>query len=359
MLLWWTAENKTFGRTNNPYDLNRIAGGSSGGDAALLSAGGAIISVGSDIGGSIRIPACMTGIFGHKTSTGVIDSTGKYPPMPAARMPYFSLGPMTRFACDLKPMLKAMAGDDISKLSKIDDEVDFGSLTVYYMLDDEDPLKTRVPSQVKETILRVVFLLNKRFQCKVKQVCFKDFRYVTQMFLSCMSKTGGDPMIKLIHEGQEGELGVHSEFLKALLGFSSHTRHVTLFSLLQHYLPGPESKWCREGIAMKDKLTRELDSLLGDKGILLLPSYPGPPPSHGTTIPNNANIGYFTMLNLLGLPATQVPIGLDSSGLPLGIQVAAKKYNDHLTLEIACLLEKELGGWVPPAPFINHEVINP
>ena len=362
MLLWWTADNKTFGRTNNPYDLSRIAGGSSGGDCSLLSAGGAIISVGSDIGGSIRIPCCMNGVFGHKTTSGVIPVKGKYPDMPEKRLPYFSVGPMTRFACDLKPMLKAMAGEEhINRfLPNIDASVNFSDLNVYYLLDDEDPLKTPVPTQVKESILRVVFLMNKRFGCRVKQVFFPDFRHTTQMFLSCMSLTGGDKMIKLINEGLPGDLNVYTEFAKSLVGFSSHTRHVLLFSLLQHHLPSTDSDWVKKGVALKEKLESEVQKLLlgknNEQGILVLPSYPGPPPTHGTTIPNNPNIGYFTILNLLSLPATQIPIGLDGkTGLPLGIQVATNKFNDHLTIAVAELLEKELGGWVPPAPFIHHE----
>jgi fatty acid amide hydrolase 2 len=358
MLLWWTADNKTFGRTNNPYDLNRIAGGSSGGDASLLSSGGAVLAVGSDIGGSIRIPCCMNGVFGHKTTSGVIDAHGKYPPLPESRMPFFSLGPMTRFASDLRVMLKAMAGEEAIKkfLPDIDTKVDISSLNVFYMLDDEDPLKTRVPIQIKETILRVVHLLNKRFGCRVKQVTLKDLRYTTQMFLSVMKDDSSLPMIDLINEGNPNKLNVYTEFIKANLGLSAHTRHVTLFSLLQHLLPPSDSKWIKDGVNMKVKLTEEIQSLLGSNGILLLPSYPGPSPTHGTTIPNNPNIGYFTALNLLELPATQVPIGLDAkTGLPLGIQVASNKFRDVQSLAVAELLEKELGGWIPPAPFISHE----
>lgn len=356
MLLWWTADNKVFGRTNNPYDLSRIAGGSSGGDCSLLSSGGAIISVGSDVGGSIRIPCCMCGVFGHKTTSKVISCKGKWPPNPEGRLRYFAVGPMTRFACDLKPMLKAMAGEDIKKLPKIDDPVDFSRLTIYYMLDDEDPLKTRVRPQIKEAILRAVFHFNKRYRTKTKEVCFRDFRYVTKIFLASMAAVGGDPMIKMINSGLEGDLNVYTTFLKSFLGFGPHTRHVTLFSLLSHHLPPLNSKWMKDGLAMRDKLTSEVESLLGDNGVFILPSYPEPAPKHGTTIPKNTNIGYFTMLNLLGLPATQIPIGLSEEGIPLGIQVATTKFNDHITLEMACELEKEFGGWIPPAPYINHEV---
>ena len=71
-LMWWTAENKVWGRTNNPYDLSRIAGGSGGGSCALVSSAGSILAVQSDIGGSVRIPCYMNGVYGHKASTGKV-----------------------------------------------------------------------------------------------------------------------------------------------------------------------------------------------------------------------------------------------------------------------------------------------
>ena len=356
MLLWWTADNKTFGRTNNPYDLSRISGGSSGGDTSLLSSGGVLLAVGSDIGGSIRIPCCMCGVFGHKSTSGVISCHGKWPPLARSREKYFAMGPMTRFACDLKPMLKIMAGENVlSKLPRLDDPVDFSKVTFFYMLDDEDPFKTRVDPHIKDTILSIVSHFNSQYKSKMKQVVYTDFRHCTKMFLSSIQETAGEPMIKLINSGNRGNLNPYTEFLKALLGFGDHTLHVTLYSLIEHHLPPPGSKFSIEGVKMRDKLSHELGNLLSGNCVLILPSYPTEPPKHGTTVPNNQNIHYFTMLNLLGLPATQVPIGLSGNSLPLGIQVAADKFNDHLTLAVAEEIEKILGGWVPPAPYINHQ----
>ena len=354
LLIWWTAENKTFGRTNNPYDLNCISGGSSGGDCSLLASGGALFAVGSDIGGSIRIPCCMNGVFGHKTTTGIIPHEGKIPPLHLPREPFFSMGPMTRFASDIKPVLKAMAGDRISLLPNIDSKVDFSKVQIYFMLDDNDPIKSRVNQQIRESILKAVAHFNTRFNSQAQQVVFEDFRFAAKMFLSSMAQAGGEPVIKSINEGLPGQLNVYWEFLKAMFGFSSHTRHITTFALVQHHVPPPDSKWVKDNVAMAGRLRNEITTLLGPNGILIMPAYPDAVPKHGTTLLNNQNIMYFTILNVLGLPATQIPIGLDrEKGTPLGIQVTSNKYNDHLCIEAAIILEKLFGGWVPPAPFIH------
>lgn len=361
MLIWWTAENKSFGRTNNPYDLARIAGGSSGGDCALISAGGALLAVGSDIGGSIRIPCCMCGIFGHKSTRGIVSADGKIPPLLPSREAYFSMGPMARFATDLKPMLKAMAGPSIKdSLPHVDDDVDFSAVSVFYMLDDEDPFKTPVTGQVRRAILTAVQHFSSNFKSPIKQVTFPDFRSTAKIFLSALSQSGGDAMIKTIHSGCPGQLNVYTEIAKCLVRCSPHTLHILLFSLMQHIMPGRDSKWVRDGVALGQRLKQEVEDLMENKcatkqAILIMPSYPTAVPKHGTTIPQNGNISYFTILNILGLPVTQVPIGLDDkSKTPLGIQVATTAFNDHVSLAAAVQLEKVFGGWVPPAPFINH-----
>ena len=86
LCMWMESNNKVYGRTNNPYDLTRTVGGSSGGEGAIIGAGGSPFGLGSDIGGSIRMPAFFNGIFGHKPSAGLVDNGGQYPlAAPAAR----------------------------------------------------------------------------------------------------------------------------------------------------------------------------------------------------------------------------------------------------------------------------------
>ena len=107
--------NEVFGTTNNPWDLTRTPGGSTGGGAAALAAGLSFISIGSDIGGSIRTPAHFCGVYGHKPSLGVIPPRGHIPPPPGVPIPPSNLnvvGPLARSAADLKLVLEVLGGPD-------------------------------------------------------------------------------------------------------------------------------------------------------------------------------------------------------------------------------------------------------
>lgn len=110
LCMWSESHNHLYGITNNPHDLERTPGGSSGGEGSILAAAGAVIGIGSDIGGSIRMPCFFNGIFGHKTTPGVVSSENHYPPCSGRHAEYGCYGPMCRYAEDLLPMLKIMAG---------------------------------------------------------------------------------------------------------------------------------------------------------------------------------------------------------------------------------------------------------
>eukprot|EP01138_Halocafeteria_seosinensis_P001461 gb/GECG01001497.1/.p1 GENE.gb/GECG01001497.1/~~gb/GECG01001497.1/.p1 ORF type:complete len:670 (+),score=70.31 gb/GECG01001497.1/:1-2010(+) len=109
LCMWYESSNKVYGRTNNAYHTDRIVGGSSGGEAALISAAGASVGVGSDIGGSIRMPAHFNGIWGHKPSPGMIPANGQHPYSPTTLL---SSGPLTRYAMDLWEMFTMMVPED-------------------------------------------------------------------------------------------------------------------------------------------------------------------------------------------------------------------------------------------------------
>ena len=100
--------------------------------------------------------------------------------------------------------------------------------------------------------------------------------------------------------------------------------------------------------AIGEELRQELTHRLGDHGVLLYPTYAEPAPRHGMALLPPTRWAYTAVLNVMELPATQIPTGLDPSGLPLGVQVAARHGNDHLTLAVALELERHFGGWVAP-----------
>jgi len=112
LTLWVETSNRLYGLTRNPYDPRRTAGGSSGGEGAAVGAGMAPFGIGSDIGGSIRIPAFFNGVFGHKPTPGLVPTNGQWPPATHDAVRLFGCGPLARRAEDLMPALRAIAGPD-------------------------------------------------------------------------------------------------------------------------------------------------------------------------------------------------------------------------------------------------------
>ena len=112
MTMWIESVNRVYGRTRNAYDPHRTAGGSSGGEGAAVGSGGSPVGLGSDIGGSIRVPAFFNGVFGHKPSPGLVPNTGQFPSTEGEAAYMLTLGPLTRHAEDLMPVTRIIAGPD-------------------------------------------------------------------------------------------------------------------------------------------------------------------------------------------------------------------------------------------------------
>src|SRR5207237_4871758 len=112
LCMWMESNNRVYGRTGNAYDPRRTAGGSSGGEGAIVGAAGAPFGLGSDIGGSIRMPAFFNGVFGHKPTGGLVPNSGQFPMAHGPALRYLTTGPIARHAEDLMPLLRILAGPD-------------------------------------------------------------------------------------------------------------------------------------------------------------------------------------------------------------------------------------------------------
>ena len=110
LCMWMESNNRVYGRCHNPYDLGRTAGGSSGGEGAVVGAGGSPFGLGSDVGGSIRMPAFFNGVFGHKPSPGLVPSSGQHPPAYGRIWRYAVTGPICRRAEDIYPLMRVLSG---------------------------------------------------------------------------------------------------------------------------------------------------------------------------------------------------------------------------------------------------------
>ena len=121
LAMWYETYNRVYGRSKNAYDRGRITGGSSGGEGAIVGAGGTPVGLGSDVAGSIRMPAFFNGVFGHKASPLLINNDGHFPSAHGQTLNYLSAGPLCRRAEDLEVLVRILAGENSAKLKSVKD----------------------------------------------------------------------------------------------------------------------------------------------------------------------------------------------------------------------------------------------
>lgn len=346
--IWWESYNKIHGRTSNPYDTNRIVGGSSGGEGCVQAAGGSPFGLGSDLGGSVRMPAFFNGIFGHKPSKNIVSTVGHNPsPSSPEQISYLSIGPMTRFACDLKPMLKVLS-DKNAGLLNLDEEVDLSKINIFFQHNDSGGIMVSpVDSDIESAINKVIEFFEKTIKSKVKQVQIQKFKYSTPIWGACM-KNNQEPGLDEHLANLQGRINPRHELVKRIFGRSNHTLIAILSAIMAKKgdkFGSVRNTYLRE---YRNDLLKEVEKMLGTNGILIYPTHPTPAPYHNEPITKAMNFSYAGIFNVLGLPATAIPMGLGREGLPIGIQVIAGLNQDRLCLAVACELEKQFGGWVPP-----------
>lgn len=350
LCMWMESDNRVYGRSRNPYDPRRTVGGSSGGEGAVIGAGASPFGLGSDVGGSIRMPAFFNGVFGHKPSPGIVPSTGQYPAAHGKAWSYVTTGPLCRRAEDLLPLLRVMAGHDDTDESFRDGVtelrdpalVDIASLRVF----DTAGLTLIPPSRdLRDAQKRAARALELR-GATVREAHFPELSRAVEIWSSMLTSAGGATFAELLGDGVE--INRLREALRYLTGRSPYTLPSLGLAILEKLAKSSPTQlafFVEAGLALK----AQLESLLGTDGVLLFPSHTRPAPRHGTPLLPPIQWIYTGIFNVLEFAVTQVPLGLDARGLPLGIQVAAPRGQDHLTLAVAIELERSFGGWVPPA----------
>ncbi|MBN1946043.1 MAG: amidase [Bradymonadales bacterium] len=349
LCMWMESDNRVYGRTNNPYDPTRIVGGSSGGEAALVGAGCSPFGLAADVGGSTRMPAFFCGVFGHKPTGGLVPNRGQFPEGANEASRYLATGPICRRAEDLMPLLRVLAGPDPEDDRPLPwrlgdpDSVDPRALRVYLVPDNG---LLPVARSLQEAQRRAADALATR-GAQIEEIRIEGLRDSLLIWSSMMSLAGG-PTFKE-HMGGGTPIKAGRELLRWLAGRSDHTFPAIGLGLVESaesLFPGRSASWMRHGQALRRKLTQ----LLGNDGLLLYPPYPEPAPKHNRPLLPPIQWIYTAIFNAMEMPATQVPLGLDDRGLPLGVQVVASHGYDHLTIAAAQWLEEDLGGWVfPPA----------
>lgn len=173
LCMWWESANNVHGRTNNPYNTNCIVGGSSGGEGCAQAAALSAFGIGSDIGGSIRMPSFFNGVFGHKPSPKIVSNAGQYPiPHTDDQMRALGLGPICRRAEDLLPLFKIVVNRECANALRLDEPVDVSKLNYFYQETDcGSCFVSPVAVEIRGLFGKIVQHLKKAHNVRATKVC--------------------------------------------------------------------------------------------------------------------------------------------------------------------------------------------
>ncbi|XP_065221683.1 fatty-acid amide hydrolase 2-A-like [Planococcus citri] len=338
------------GYTNNPYDPNLTSGGSSGGEGALVSAAGSVIGIGSDFGGSIRVPSFYCGLFGHRPTSGIVSLTGHFPNSPDETFQKTnSIGPFCRYAEDLKLALAAMAGvKEVASLN-LDQKVNLSELRIYYMLDRGFKLsEISVDPDIKKVILKAVKHLRSTHECFVQKINIAEMDDALEMIMTKATQMKDVDSV-LVLKDPKNESSLLSELLKLFINKASYSMELLMmrFNAKACFFWIPENKR-PEYLSAANNLANRLKELLKEDGVLFYPTFASLAFYKQQSLWKMTSMAYPMIVNILGFPATHVPMGLNANGIPVGFQVIAAPNQDRLCFAVAEELQKAFGGWVPP-----------
>lgn len=347
--MWMESNNYMYGTTKNPYNLSRIVGGSSGGEGCIVSSAGSVFGVGSDIGGSIRMPAFFNGVYGHKCSSKFISNQVQHPAAKDIQETMLATGPICRYASDLRLLFKIFAGPRYSEIaSKFDANIDLKKLNYFYIEDMQGNILCSQPSKdTRDALRRAISCVESTLGVKVRKIELKKFKIAFQIWGSMMNngRTCSNDFSKLLNDSDE-PINAYWELVRTMLGRQDkHTLPALALAIFERLPMASPQHYIEQGRLLK----QELQEILGENGVLFSPSYPVVAPFHNEPMATNTlDYIYYGIYNSLGLPVTQCPMGLsERERLPTGVQVVAGAMCDHLTIRLAEYLESNLVGWVP------------
>jgi Asp-tRNA(Asn)/Glu-tRNA(Gln) amidotransferase A subunit family amidase len=341
-LMAWETDNLLYGRSNNPWDVERTPGGSSGGEAAAIAAGMSAGGVGSDGGGSIRVPAHFSGICGLKPTPGRIPATGHFPVSAGPFALIGVVGPMSRTVPDLKVLFEMMQGPDVGDTCAAPVPVRWPSedetkkLRIGYFEDDgRTPVtpETRAAVRTAAEALRSAGFQVDHFQPEG----LDDARRLWHRFFV----VAGGMMLRPLFKENDADL---SPILKQFLEWSAAEPAHTARTLLDAWI-------------QRDLLRARFFAQMQQYPIVLCPAAAIPAFRHGErswqaegkTVHYLDAWSYTEFFNLLGNPAAVVPVGRSSEGLPIGVQIVGRPWEEEQVLAVAAALEKECSAWaIPP-----------
>jgi Asp-tRNA(Asn)/Glu-tRNA(Gln) amidotransferase A subunit family amidase len=337
-LMAYETNNLLTGKTSNPWNLAYSSGGSSGGEAAAIAACCSMGGAGSDGGGSIRVPAHFCGICGLKPTPGRVPATGHFPSGAGAFGWIGVVGPMARTIADLRALFEVMAGPDPGDAHSAPVPV--------RSYPDKELRKTRIgvlqaralDNATQETCAAVVLaanlLSNAGFSVEPFELSGLDRALELWWFFF------GSVIAHLLNTNLAGHESQLSPMLREYLSKATPRDPLSLDQFIQA---------CAERDLLREKILRQMDNV----PILLSPVSSAPAFRHGE---GNYDPGtgyrdtmrFSQWLNLTGFPGASVPLGLSNEGLPIGVQIIGRPFEDELVLAVAEALEHSRGPWQAP-----------
>ena len=326
--------NLVYGRTNNPYDTSRMPGGSSGGAGAIVAAGGSPLDIGSDTGGSIRLPSHFCGIAGIKPNSGRVPRTGHIVPYGMGAVDSLTqLGPMARYVEDLALTLPIIAGPDWRDPAIV-------------------PMPLGNPADVAIGSLRVAMHTDNGLQTPTSETAD-----VVLAAADALRDAGAE-----VVEATPAALAQLPEFSNPISGADGRAWTKRLLQKagtteshpwLQRRLDEAEILPSDEFSALLEKADAYHSDMLGfieDYDAILCPTAAFPATEHEGSFDESRRMGftYTGAYNVTGWPGAVVRGGTSPEGLPIGVQVVARPWREDVALALAAALESALGGWERP-----------
>ena len=324
--------NLVYGRTHNPYDRSRSPGGSSGGAAAIVASGGSPFDMGSDYGGSIRLPANFCGIAGIKPTSGRVPRTGHIIPYGCgATDAYQQIGPLARQVTDLALLLPIIAGPDwldpaIVPMPWADPAaVELKPLRVVFFTDNGAVTPT---PEIMQTVKDVVAALADHVQ-SVEEKCPAGLEATWTLWRSLHDADGGQGVLEILRQAGTEQT-------------SDNIRKVP------PELIASGEEFGRRIRAM-DQFRSQMLQFMAAYDIMICPVNANVAIPSGTLPDYFDGYSYTATHNLTGWPGAVVRAGTSPEGLPIGVQVLARPWREDVALAVAQFVEAEFGGWQPPA----------
>ncbi|KAI6659127.1 Fatty-acid amide hydrolase 2 [Oopsacas minuta] len=330
---FWDSCNKVHGATNNPYNTQHTSGGSSSGEGALVAAQGSPFGIGTDGGGSIRMPAYFTGVYGHKCSPDMVSNDGQFPHIEDTRIS-ITTGPLCRYPEDIGPVMRVISYSPFPEWS----EIDASKLKIYYLLEPNISLSSSIDPVITERTRSLIDTLTTKCSMHVEPYDNKLFQWSLPIWTGT-NLMHGDPSIDkqlLINDPTSKRINFGWELLKSFVCAANFNMFTNILALSQRRTKfNSNAGFNHKMYNVGQKLKQQLEDLLGDNGVLLFPSHPTTAPRHNMPQVMPTNFSFTAVFNAILMPVTQIPLGLSPDGLPLGVQLVAKQGNDHLTIALA------------------------